>query len=76
MEIRQTKYGDLPIAENRAELDTWGWDIDQALAWLALSDPNGEWNQYIENFQWASAELGELDLEDLLDEIWEQTRDS
>jgi hypothetical protein len=74
MKIISTKYGNLPMAESRSELDSWS--MDEALAWLALNDPNGEWHSYIENFRWAECEFGELSLDDVLDQVWEQMREA
>ncbi len=74
MQTTDTKYGTLLIPDRREELDSW--DLDTALAWLVLNDPNGEWLSYLNDREWAIEELGELTVEDARDVVWEQSRDA
>ena len=74
MRTIDTKYGVLLIPARREELDSW--DLDTALAWLVLNDPNGEWINYLNDREWAIEELGELTVEDARDQVWEQSRDA
>ena len=62
-----TKYGPLLIPEERRELESW--ERDEMLAWLALNDPNGNWSEYIRNFEYAECEFGDIDEDELREKI-------
>lgn len=70
MRIEHTGRGPLAIADRRDELDVWS--MTACLHWLLRNDPNGEWSNYIEDFDRAVEDCGELSVVDARDIVWSQ----
>jgi hypothetical protein len=76
MHTIETGRGLFQIADDRKELDSW--DLGNCLNWLARNDPNGEWSNFLEVLDDPKAwellceEIGDLDVEDARDQVWEQ----
>lgn len=65
MQIMHTKYGFLPIAEKREELDSW--NSDALWAWLRLNDPDGAWEP-------DDIDFVDFDEDALRGIVWEQSQ--
>jgi hypothetical protein len=68
MHTIQTQRGPLEIADTRVELDAWS--LTRCLGWLVANDPNGEWAAYVDDFDRAVADCGDLSDVDARDAVW------
>lgn len=57
------------IASARRDLNDW--DMDDLLDWMAAADPNGEWRDYVNDFECAEWRHGKLTLKEMRDVTWE-----